>query len=141
MGSVASFETPSCPDSRFWIVSNKAVGRAALLFVPSLSLIWLRIVPYNSGRRTERNGAVRSGQNQNNKMTLAQSLKVRFSLTQWQDFMRQSSDPQIGRRGPLEGHSSVASDGVESSTLQGGGIRTNIYVVSSKTFKVTGPVR
>lgn len=87
---------------------------------------------------------VRSISGQNGTLTddAGAVVKVRFSLTQWQDFI--DNLPTLrSAEGSLEFKDTQeawrATDG-KLRTLTGGGIRASIYVVSSKTFKVTGPV-
>lgn len=70
------------------------------------------------------------------------SLEVRFSLTQWQNYI--DDIPSLrSAAGSIEfkdtNQAWSAMNG-ELKTLTGGGIQANVYVVTINTFKVTGPV-
>lgn len=70
-------------------------------------------------------------------------VKVQFSLTQWQDFIDEL--PSLRSAGgsvafQTASEAWAASDG-KKRTLRGGGIEAEIYVESTDTFKVTGPVK
>lgn len=70
-------------------------------------------------------------------------LNVQFSLTQWQDFIEdlpslRSAAGSISFETDTEAW--AAADG-KKRTLRGAGIEAEVYVVSTDSFKVTGPVR
>ncbi len=88
---------------------------------------------------------VREIQNQRGTLTGTdgKAVEVRFSLVQWQDSVdgiptlkHANGSIQFKSRG--DSWSAVAEG--SAKTLEGGGIRAQVIVVSSDSFTVTGPV-
>jgi len=70
--------------------------------------------------------------------------KVRFSLTQWQEFIEGTIPGMKSARGTIEFKNSseafTFSESSGSALLRGGGIEAKINILSLDTFQVTGPV-
>jgi len=87
----------------------------------------VRSIPGTNGTLTDEAGAI---------------VKVRFSLTQWQDFIDNipTLKSAVGSIEFKDTHEAWSAMDGKLRTLTGGGIRANVYVDTSSTFKVTGPV-